>query len=1299
MHHRKFHDLPLSYRPTPAVNNQFSMQRRSLASALFFLAISIFGAGAQPIINEIMYHPASTNLLEQWVELYNPGTNAVDFTGWKFGNGIQFSFPSNTVVAPGGYLVVAADRNTFTNKFPGVTNYVAGWVGPIEGHTIELDDNLGQSVNSVTFYSDGDWAVRVMGAVQYNHQGWEWFALHDGYGSSLELIDPQLPNSYAQNWGSNKDTNATPGRVNSILQANVPPFVTEVTHNPIIPQPSDAVTISARITDEHTNGLTVNLNYRVDGAASFTTTPMLDDGTHGDGLALDGVYGAIVPAQPNGTIIEFFVQAQDLENNLRTYPAYIPPSGSSRTPNLLYQVDNQVYSGAQPIYRMIMRENERAELYAIGRTCPDSDTDAGMNATFVTQDGVVTGGTTTQVRYNVDVRNRGHGSRQANPNNYHINIPSDRAWKKQVGINLNSQFTHCQVLASTVFRRLEVPMTDSRAVQVRINSTNLMVVPQGPGWSPNSFGSYAANEQYNNDFIKRSFPLDDHGNSYRGIRFAASCDPLYNNSVADLVWYGTNYADPLYSLAYFKQNHFVENDWSDLIDLIAVLNTANGYLPANYVSNIQHRLNVEEWMKYMAINTLLDNNETALANGVGDDYALYRGAIDTRFLALPYDLDTVMGQGTVSTSPRDGIFRMNALPVMNKFMKTPEFAPIYYRTLKEFAEGAFAPAQMNPLLDQILGGFVSQSAMDNLKAFNASHSAYVLSQIPLALTVSNSLTINSGFPYTTTPTVALSGAGNAIDTRSVLVNGSTANWTAWQGTWSIGSVAVKPGINRVLVQAFNSNAVEIARTNVDIWYDDASVATGTVTAGISNFWSAAGGPYSVTGVLSIPAATTLRIQAGTTVFFQSGAGITVNGTGRLLAEGNETARVRFTKQPGGANWIGVDFIGATLESRLAYVDFDSCDGHDVGGHSAQVHVNNSIAFIDHCTWPPTPVAEYISFDGSSFIVQNCFFPSYPPPTGPESLHGVNGIPVSGYGIFRDNYFGHTWGFNDTIDFTGGNRPSAIIQFINNVFDGASDDCLDLDSTDAWIEGNIFMHVHRDPTRGDNALDTGSAISGGVDFVGQNSDWTIINNLFYDVDHVFLNKGNSTTVGNGGGRIAFLNNTVIHVAKEYSGSTAAEIAAFDWSDDSIALPDASIGSGMYAANNIIYDCSTLHRFYDPAHHTVIMDNNILSVPWSGPGSGNQVVDPRLNLGVLAGVFPTNVTPAQLRLAAQLLPGSPAIGAGFGGLNLGGLQPHGIAISGEPNGTTTSTSATLTVGLGGTFNWGATAPQPWGWTAYK
>jgi hypothetical protein len=62
-----------------------------------------------------------------------------------------------------------------------------------------------------------------------------------------------------------------------------------------------------------------------------------------------------------------------------------------------------------------------------------------------------------------------------------------------------------------------------------------------------------------------------------------------------------------------------------------------------------------------------------------------------------------------------------------------------------------------------------------------------------------------------------------------------------------------------------------------------------------------------------------------------------------------------------------------------------------------------------------------------------------------------------------------------IDFTGGNRPGPILQFINNVCIGSDDDILDVDGTDMWIEGNIFMHVHRS-----GSPDSASAISGGND---------------------------------------------------------------------------------------------------------------------------------------------------------------------------------------------------------------------------
>ena len=150
------------------------------ALCLLFCARPGFAAGV--IINEIMYHPPSTNVLEEWFELYNAGSNAVNLSGWHITKGVAFAFPTNTILSAGGYLVVAADGPTFTSRNPGVPNFVAGWVGDL-GHSLELSDNTGQVVNSVQFYNEGDWAARVLGAGgvpgaldHYGGLGWEWSA-------------------------------------------------------------------------------------------------------------------------------------------------------------------------------------------------------------------------------------------------------------------------------------------------------------------------------------------------------------------------------------------------------------------------------------------------------------------------------------------------------------------------------------------------------------------------------------------------------------------------------------------------------------------------------------------------------------------------------------------------------------------------------------------------------------------------------------------------------------------------------------------------------------------------------------------------------------------------------------------------------------------------------------------------------------------------------------------------------------------------------------------------------------------
>ena len=128
------------------------------------LRVELRAAAAQSVVvSEIMYHPQSTNLLEQWFELQNTGSLQVELSGWTISKGPAFTFPAPTVLAAGAYLVVVADQATFAGLHPGVANVVGWWTGDL-GHSLALSDAAGQVVNDVEFYDQGDWAERVLGA-------------------------------------------------------------------------------------------------------------------------------------------------------------------------------------------------------------------------------------------------------------------------------------------------------------------------------------------------------------------------------------------------------------------------------------------------------------------------------------------------------------------------------------------------------------------------------------------------------------------------------------------------------------------------------------------------------------------------------------------------------------------------------------------------------------------------------------------------------------------------------------------------------------------------------------------------------------------------------------------------------------------------------------------------------------------------------------------------------------------------------------------------------------------------------
>jgi hypothetical protein len=143
------------------------------------------------VINEIHYDEDNKTVRSEFIEIFNPSNDPFDLSDYYFSSGIDFKFPAGTILAAGGYLVVAENPATMLSRFG-----YSGALGPFangsflknSGERITLRNPAGTTIDEVDY-----------------QLGFPWPTVGDGIGTplvspSIELINPLLDNDLGGSW-------------------------------------------------------------------------------------------------------------------------------------------------------------------------------------------------------------------------------------------------------------------------------------------------------------------------------------------------------------------------------------------------------------------------------------------------------------------------------------------------------------------------------------------------------------------------------------------------------------------------------------------------------------------------------------------------------------------------------------------------------------------------------------------------------------------------------------------------------------------------------------------------------------------------------------------------------------------------------------------------------------------------------------------------------------------------------------------------------------------------------------------
>jgi hypothetical protein len=540
-----------------------------------------------------------------------------------------------------------------------------------------------------------------------------------------------------------------------------------------------------------------------------------------------------------------------------------------------------------------------------------------------------------------------------------------------------------------------------------------------------------------------------------------------------------------------------------------------------------------------------------------------------------------------------------------------------------------------------------------------------------------------------------------------------------EASFNVSTALLHNGVNTIAVEVHQHDAA-----SGDLSFDLLLTASPPPVPEIH--WTAAGGPYHLTGDVTVPASTTLVIGPGTRIFADSTRRMIVNGV--IKVQGTAAEPVHFSHLPGAPleddprepgtqavppKWGGI-LVQDSLspENRISQATFYGAQPVAVEG---SITVVRSACVVDNCLFAATYL-HGVYGKNCSLTVQDSVFPTVFPP-GKEALGEVldnlsefievdspandpaitgdprfiNGFPVGGVlRLYRNHFYGSS-GHNDLVDITAGKwGETPVLDVQDNHFHGpVGDEHIDLNG-DAYIAGNTFENLTKDQYTSDHGYANGISSDAG----GPETTIVVARNVFTHCDHAVNVKRGTAVI--------FEHNTVADVNADYlfvkdaglPGEFRQNVAC---SGINFFIPEDTgrAGDGAYAAWNIFHGGAgnaALPRVLSwadrdlagqpPKTTKLELLGNVVDALVLDPVIGSQHPN-----NVLSTVWQTTTAnPMFIDRAARnyaLQPSSPVLGAGPFGLPPGHTIPAGCYLGNAPRAATPATSEAITIGGPGIF----------------